>query len=285
MKQHRGKEREQLIGSLLLLIAIAMEDTASGVTSPALHWCPAELQRERLITAPRPGCYPLVDEPALEASLDRLALQPRLTLKNNAGVVATFIRDYRMFLACCAVHPASLDLLVNLEQQASHILKQQLNLLPIILLQTGQGKGLILPVVRARHELRQLKARLEEMAEIQAALETIDDTESAARERRRIEDLIASIQQDFPSPREAITAAITGPDIGTLEPGGRVGLDIGIQPPFGSEIGATPPTGAEIGISPPTGEEIGTTPPTGEDIGTTPPTGPEIADPTNKLRP
>jgi hypothetical protein len=285
VKQHRGKEREQLIGSLLLLITIAMADTAGGVSSPGLHWCPAEPQRERLVTVPRPGCYPLVDEPVPNESLDRIDLHPRLTLENNAGVVARFIWNYRMFLTCCATSPASLDLLVNLEQQASHILKQQVNLLPIILLQTGQGKGLILPVVRARHELRRLKARLEELAEIQASLETIDDTEIAARERRRIEDLIVLIEQDFAPPREAVTAAITGPDIGTLPPGGRIGLDIGIQPPFGSAIGATPLTGAEIGITPPTGEEIGTTPPTGEEIGTTPPTGPEIADPINKLRP
>jgi hypothetical protein len=216
---------------------------------------------------------PLVQEREGAASID-VRIPP--TLKANATLVAMLMQQYRQVLACCATDPASLDLLIDLERRASDILKQQLSLLPVISLRTGQGAGWILPVAQIRHQLVELRMRLKQIAEIRDRLDTLD-FESAGRERRRLEELIESISRDFPQPRE-IRRVPTGPMIGTLGPGGRLGMEIGIQPPFGPAIGVTPPTGPEIGTTPPTGAEIGTTTPTGPAIGITPPTGPEIGE-------
>jgi len=258
---------------LLCLLGLVGLCNDAGLPMAALYWCPGGLAQEQLRTTPSPGCEPLVEkwiEP------DRLKVRPLVTLTNSASIVAMFMLQYRRYLGCCATDPAWLDVLSVLEQQASEILEQELAILPFLSVRTGQGKGLMLPVVRARHELRVLKKRLEEIAEAKAGLRTLD-FETAARERRRIEALVESIETDFPQPKEVVRAP-TGPEIGTPGPGGRLGMEIGIQPPFGPAIGVTPPTGPEIGTTPPTGAEIGTTPPTGPAIGITPPTGPEIGE-------
>ncbi|MBI4401821.1 MAG: hypothetical protein HY581_09340 [Nitrospirae bacterium] len=258
---------------LAFLFFSGIAGIATGLSPSTLYWCPGGLAQERLQTTPGPGCEPLVEkwiEP------DRLTVRPLVTLSTSASIVAMFMAHYRQFLGCCATDPASLDRLVDLEQEAAGILQQEQAILPFLSVRTGQGKGLLLPVVRARHELRELKQRLEQVAEIRATLPTLD-FESAGREHRRMEELFGSIERDFPQPREPVRAP-TGPEIGAPGPGGRLGMEIGIQPPFGPTIGVTPPTGQEIGTTPPTGEEIGTTPPTGPAIGITPPTGPEIGE-------
>ncbi|TKS61279.1 MAG: hypothetical protein EWM72_00766 [Nitrospira sp.] len=270
-------ERIVLILFILFIAStpIGLLDTLTWAHSarPALYWCPGGLRRERLLTAPQPGCYPLVEEPAADGAPDRIDLRPPITPQNNAGVVAQFLRSYLGFLACCAANPGSLDLLSELEREASRIHKRQLELLPYILLQTRQGKALILPIVRARHELRELKKRLVEVAEIQATIESLD-FESTGRERLRMTEILESIERDFPPPRELIVRAVTGPEIGTPGPSGRTGEEIGIQPAAGPAIGLTPLAGEEIGTTPPTGEETGTTP-----------TGPEIGNSNGKSKP
>lgn len=263
--------------AFLFFSVIAGIASGTGLPRSALYWCPGGLAQERLQSTPGPGCEPLVEK---RVETDQLKVRPLVTLTNSASIVAMFMLQYRQFLGCCATDPAWLDVLAVLEQQASEILEQELAILPFLSVRTGQGKGLMLPVVRARHELRVLKKRLEEIAEAKAGLRTLD-FESAARERRRIEALVESIETDFPQPKEVVGAP-TGPEIGTPGPGGRLGMEIGIQPPSGPAIGVTPPTGPEIGTIPPTGAEIGTTPPTGPAIGITPPTGPEIGEPKPK---
>ncbi len=256
--------------SFVVLTTVIFSSTPS-IAAESIYWCPGGLGRERLLFGPEPECVPLVEEREGAASID-VRIPP--TLKANATLVATLMQQYRHFLVCCATDPALLDVLIDLERRASDILKQQLSLLPVISLRTGQGAGWILPVAQVRHQLVELRMRLKQIAEIQEKLDTLD-FESAGRERRRREELIESIERDFPHPRE-IRRAPTGPEIGTLGPGGRVGSGIGLQPPAGHAIGVTPPTGKVIGTTSPTGPEIGITPPTGPAIGETPPTGPEI---------
>lgn len=268
-----------MLALLFLTGGVGMRSEASDGTE-ALYWCPGQLGQERLETRVGPSCVPFIEEREGEGRID---LRTPLTLKTSASVVAAFLAQYRRFLSCCATDPAWLDTLADLESQASEIIKQQLDLLPALSLRTGQGPGLILPVLRARQKLRELKIRLEQIKEIQAKLDP-SESESAARARRRRAEIIESIELDFALPREIVRLP-TGPEIGTPGPQGRVGSEIGAQPPAGPAIGVVPPTGREIGTTPPTGAEIGTTPPTGPAIGTTPPTGPEIGESTTKPHP
>jgi hypothetical protein len=260
-----------LIIVVLLSVSSSRPPHAAETSSPAsLYWCPSQAGHE-LQVSPAAGCEPLI-ETKKESE--------RKTSSKTAGIsadleqdVAAFLRQYREFLSCCTTDVSRSDEVRDLEDQADALLRAAgTNLTPAALL-ASRNQALIVPVAHARHKLKALRRQLEEISAAQEALQTLD-YESAARERRRLEEAQEALRKDVAVPDEPRRAS-TGAEIGTS---GQTGPAIGSSASTGTSIGRSAPTGSVVGTTPPTlseghssgeiaGSEIGTTPPTGPAIG------------------
>lgn len=266
----------------LLLAAAAMEAglaVAPAPAAPPLYWCPDRPPDQQYAATPEPGCTPLVEKEDKKKDAERKDRKPKardpIKIENFQSAVGAFLRDYRAFLDCCTNNVESLDMIEELEDLASDLLKTaQTNLFSEQMKLRGFTlRELIPPVARARDELRVIKKRLERIGEAEETLPTLD-FESAGRARRRIQEEEEAIKKEF-RPTRPPEAPSTGMEIGVTP---SMGPAIGTVPPTGTEIGTAPPTGLAIGVTPPTGKEIGQTPRTGFETGTTGRVGPAIGD-------
>ena len=312
-------------------------DPNNPLNPPApIYWCPERTADRAITTTPDPGCSPLVDQED-ESKAERKeepAKQPIkiLEIQNEAS---KFVQRYRQFLECCANRVESIEDIEELHETASHILKsvQQKG----IYNSAGFGKGdggstagpgdgtgsgglgggagrspklgtfarqytlgaIVGTVARARDDLRQLKTRLEQLAESKQKVHMLD-YETAGRERRKIEEEEDAIAKDFRAKRPPASAR-TGMDIQNTTIPTRIGGDIEsttLGSSFGADINRTvsPYSDVREDLHPRRGESIqdtnlptrfgpalggGNTPPsdlptsTGFEIGTTQgPTGP-----------
>jgi hypothetical protein len=211
-----------------------------------LFWCATKPGRELQIK-PELGCQPLVEEekkPDDKKPAKRRDI-PQVKPEQAESAVSSYLKDYRDFLACCANDP-DLEQLEELEERASALIKQTVNKMSPVLVLT-KGQSLIVPVARARDDLRDLKRRTGRLQKAKDKTEEMD-YEQAGRERRKIQDMEDSISRDF-VPRRGPSRAATGADIGGSAP---TGTNIGKTAPTGTEIGNQPPTLGEL-IDKPTG--------------------------------
>jgi len=238
-------------------------DLMTAWAAPALYWCPNRPADQQYTAAPEPGCAPLVDKKDASSAKSGTPF-PKIKVEHIQPEAAAFLKDYRQYVNCCANDTDSLDELGELENRATAILDSA---------QTGlfsekmKLRGFVFsevipPVARARDQLREIRKRLELLAAAEQKLDQ-PDLESAARARRRVQDLEESIGRDFEQKSQPASP--------------KTGKQIGRTPPTGEEIGKVPPTGAEFGTQGRTGRDLGYTPPTvGRDIGQNAPTGFEI---------
>ncbi len=238
--------------------------TTTVHAAPPLYWCPHRPADQQYSGTSEPGCTPLIEQEKGSKAKNGTTALPKVKVENLQPEATAFLNDYRRYLSCCASDPDSLDELENLEHRATAILSTAQDGLfsEKMKLRGFVFSEVIPPVARARDQLRDIRKRLDQLAAAEEKAQH-PDPESAARARRRAEDIEASIETDFvQKPRP------TGP---------KTGLEIGRTPPTGEEIGKVPPTGAEFGMQGRTGRELGYTPPTaGKDIGQNAPTGFEI---------
>ena len=257
--------------SLALAFALVAGATMEGIApetlaAPPLYWCPQHSPDQQYGATLEPGCVPLVekekkDQPTRD---DQAAALPQITAENLQAEAASFMNDYRRYLACCTTDPDSLEDLADLDDRASAILKAaQAGLFSEKMKLKGFTLSEVIPpVARARDQLHEIKKRLEGIAIAKDRLDRLD-SEAAGRERRKIHEAEDSITRDF--------------GVKPPPPGAKTGMEIGQTPPSGTHIGQVPPTGGEIGVQGKTGRDLGFTPPTaGKEIGQTPPTGYEI---------
>ena len=242
----------------------AIHELETAWAAPTLYWCPNRPADQQYTAAPEPGCAPLVEKKASSSAKSTAAPNPKIKVEHIQPEAAAFLKDYRQYVNCCANDTDSLDELDDLENRAVAILESaQAGLFSEKMKLRGfVFSEVIPPVARARDQLREIRKRLELLAAAEQKLDQ-PDLESAARARRRVQDLEESIGRDFGQKTQPASP--------------KTGMQIGRTPPTGEEIGKVPPTGPDVGTQGRTGRDVGYTPPTvGKDIGQNAPTGFEI---------
>jgi hypothetical protein len=213
----------------LLFTVLAVIEASAVNAAPEWYWCPSRIGNE-LQTMPEPGCQPLIEreQKREEGKKPKRARSP-IKADNPDAAVATFMQEYRQFLACCANNPDSLDDVEDLEDQASELLKQLTKTFgnDTLRQKTLAGRGLIMSIVQARTQLQNLKKQLVPMGESLDKLNALD-YESAGRERRKIQEQEQAIGRQF-RPGIPPSRAATGAEIGNST----------LPSSFGNQIGNT----------------------------------------------
>ena len=203
---HSPSQHKALLLSLAVLLWAFLtpgEPTAKDcnpdnlLNPPApIFWCPGKTQDQQIATKPHSGCHPLHDSRAEESFRENIRKQgydlPDLDpikimdLQNEA---AKFSNRYRNFLSCCLLSDDAPSEIIDLIDEANHILKavQQKG----VFNSTGFGVGsgntglgggagvaqklgtvarqftlseIVGTVARARNDLLSLKERLDNLA-------------------------------------------------------------------------------------------------------------------------
>lgn len=258
--------------------------TAATVSAASpLYWCPDRKADQQYSATNGSGCVPLAEKKETltteqEGDTTASKKQPRdFKIENLQGDVSTFLNKYRHFLDCCKTDLAELEQIEELGDEVGELLTStQANLSNYSLASRGiMLQEMIPPVVKARADLRTLRARLQRIGELSNRLDQVD-FEEAGREARRMREIEESIDKDIRAPKLPGSAK-TGMDIGVAP---AAGPNIGKAPKAGSAIGREGRTGQDIGVSPKSSKDIGASGPTGFDIGATGRAGASIGEST-----
>ncbi|MBU6479304.1 MAG: hypothetical protein KGS09_02010 [Nitrospirae bacterium] len=252
-----------IMGGVALTFSGIIAATASAA-SP-LYWCPDRKADQQYSATKGPGCVPLVEKKETRTEQEGEAPTsdnpPRdFKIENLQGDVSAFLREYRQFLDCCKTDPSELERIENLGREVSELLgSAQSQLSNYSMASRGiMLREMILPVTKARADLRTLRARLEQIGETSTRREQAE-FEEAGRETRAIREMEESIDKDIRAPKLPASA--------------KTGVGIGVAPAAGPSIGKTPKTGTAIGVEGRTGQDVGMSPRNSSDIGGSGPTG------------
>jgi hypothetical protein len=270
------------------LSAIAVFSAHLVWAAPPIDYCPSRTPDQQIGAAmhpeskggarAEPGCVPLVEkkDPRDRQDADDPG-KPRRDLKieNLQGEVSRFLQRQRQFLECCKTDTAQLQTIEEMGDEVAELLEtaqsglfsEQMKLRGFTL------REMILPVAKARQELRDLRKQLEGIDTAREKRRRLD-SEGAGKESLTIQEAEDSIQRGF-RPHQEPAGPKTGSEIGVSP---SIGKEIGKTPTTGTAIGSEGVTGPNIGVNPKTGREIGTTGPTGFEIGGTGRAGPGIGE-------
>lgn len=258
--------------SLQSIIALVLAASV-GALGPAgrslqaastIYYCPDRKSDQQYSATQGPGCVPLVQQKDREGSKDAGETERHdLKTADLERNVSAFLRKYRRFLDCCKTDLGELRDIEELADEVNELLaSEQADLSNYSLASRGiMLKEMILPVAKARADLKTLRTRLEQINELSNRRQS-QDFEEAGHDANAIQELEESIEKDVRA---------------SAPPGSaKTGVEIGIAPAAGPNIGRSPKTGAEIGREGLTGQEIGVSPRSSRDIGSSGPTGFEI---------
>lgn len=238
------------------LLALSAQTNKPG----PVYYCPHKTPDQQLSGRPDPGCVPLVDkeqEAAKAQKLDAARRQglviqerPPVRLENLEREVTAFLYDYRTFLGCCINSPDSLDVVEDLEDRASALLKDIQNQ-GFTNMQTNQRgitlSQLITPVAQAKLDLGRLRTKLKALDQAKEKLNDLD-YETAGRERRRIQQEEEALLRDL-RPTLPPESARTGTGISDTTIPNKYGESIGdtsLQPATGTDIGTVVSPGSDL---------------------------------------
>ena len=257
------------------------------INQPApVYWCSAKTPDQQIATKKGPGCQPLYDKEADEAfretaSKQGIELPERDPIKivELQNAASKFSARYREFLSCCSTSSDAPAEIVDLVDEANHILKavQQKGIYNSAGFGvgsradgspgTGPGDGtgsgglgggagrapklgtfarqftlseIVGTVARAREDLFKLQDRLEKLTEGQQKLGDVE-YERSGQSKLQIHDEEDAIRKEFRAKRPA-AAAPTGMEIQDTTLRSRIGGDIEdtrLNPNFGADIGFT----------------------------------------------
>ncbi len=229
----------------LLMLAIGLfpgtaRDVHETLAAPPLYWCPDRTADQQYAATAEPGCTPLVGQQERERSKGGTDKEgkpvkplPQVQIENLQSESAAFLREYRKFLDCCVDNLDDMDKLNALEDKAAAILlaaqdklfSEQMKMRGFTL------QELIPPVVRARDDLRKIRARFKSLDAAYEKAETLD-YEGAGKTRRQIREDEEALRKDF-RPTKPPEAPRAGSEIGTIMGTGptslpnRVGTNLG----------------------------------------------------------
>lgn len=262
-------------------------DPDNPLNAPApIYWCPEKTLDQQIATKPRAGCQPLYDKQA-EESFRKQALKRGYNLPDRDPIkivelqnrASAFSERYRNFLFCCVISEDAPREIVDLIDEANHILKavQQKGIYNSTGFGTGSradgspgsgpgdgtGNGglgggpgqapklgtfarqytlseIVGTVARAREDLFHLQHRLEKLTKAHRSQSELDDEEEGPT-RLYIQEEEEAIRRDFTS-KMPPSAAPTGMEIQDTTLPSRIGGDIEdtkLNANFGADIGAS----------------------------------------------
>jgi hypothetical protein len=247
-----------------------------------IFWCPGKTQDQQIATKQGSGCQPLHDSRAEETFRENARKQGHdlpdrdpIKIVELQSEASKFSDRYRNFLSCCLLSDDAPSEIIDLIDEANHILKavQQKG----IFNSTGFGVGsgntglgggagvapklgtfarqftlseIVGTVARARNDLRSVKERLDNLREAQQGVDKAE-YEQSGRVRQQIEEEREAIKKEF-NAKKPPSAAPTGMDIQdtTLRP--KIGGDIEdtrLNANFGADIGASVSPYSNVGES------------------------------------
>ena len=251
-----------------------------------VYWCSSKTPDQQISTKKSSGCEPLYDHQAAE-SFRETALQRGFDLPDRDPIkivelqnaASRFSDRYRTFVSCCLTDGNAPEKVVDLIDEANHILKavQQKGIYnsagfgigsradgsPGIGPGDGSGSGglgggagrgpklgtfarqftlseIVGTVARAREDLFRLNERLDRLNEAQKNFGEVE-YEHSGRARLQIQDEEEAIKREFKS-KKLPSAAPTGMDIQDTTLRSRIGGDIEdtrLNANFGADIGAS----------------------------------------------
>ncbi|MEX5214825.1 MAG: hypothetical protein NW703_11735 [Nitrospiraceae bacterium] len=236
------------IGSAVLMSISAQpaqpagqKDSLANRTS-VIYWCPDRPDGQQIIANPEAGCNPLVSPNRKAAGTAPPATgRPAIKIEDIESTAARFLIDYRAFLVCCAADVGQLGEVIDLEEQASHLLSeiQRSGALNVATSTRPQMiNGIIVQVAIAQRNLQTIRQRLGKIGDAQIQVDRLDYEEAGVRTRALDEDR-ESLQQEF-RPPDASQRARTGKDISDSSLPNRIGPTIessDLPNATGSEIG------------------------------------------------
>jgi len=255
-------------------------------TPAPIYWCPKKTPDQQIATKHRADCQPLYDKQADE-SFRTQALKQGYNLPDRDPIkivelqnrASAFSERYRNFLSCCLISEDATREIVDLIDEANHILKavQQKGIYnsagfgigsradgsPGSGPGDGSGSGglgggpgqapklgtfarqytlseIVGTVARAREDLFHLQQRLEKLNKAHHSPSELDD-EKEGHARLNIQEEEESIRMEF-TPKMPPSAAPTGMEIQDTTLPSRIGGDIEdtrLNANFGADIGAS----------------------------------------------
>jgi hypothetical protein len=272
----------QIKQHLFLTMAIAFGWLLPDLTQSAstIYYCPDRKSDQQYSARPAPGCVPLIEQNQASQGAD--SPQPKreptdFKIENLQSDVSAFLSRYRQLLECCKTDPSELQQIDQIGDEVGDLLKStQAKLSNHSLVSSGiMLREMILPVAKARADIKTLRATLNRIGAISNTREsgTFEESGRAAQAIREMEE---TIERDIRAPKLS-TGPKTGAGIGTAP---AAGPSIGKTPKTGNTIGAEGVTGQDIGAPTRHSHEIGTSGPAGFAIGTTGRAGPSIGEST-----
>jgi hypothetical protein len=225
-----------------------------------VYWCSSKTPDQQISTKKSSGCEPLYDQQAAE-SFRNNARQQGVDLPDRDPIkmvelqnaASKFSDRYRAFVSCCLTDHSAPAEIIDLIDEANHILK------------TVQQKGIfnsrtfarqlslsemVGNITRAREDLFRLYDRLDKLNHAKQGLNQVDYEASGMAKARTQEDEEA-IKKEFKAKRP-LSSAPTGMDIQDTTLRSRIGGDIEdtkLNSHFGADIGASVSPYSNVGES------------------------------------
>jgi hypothetical protein len=251
-------------------------------TPAPVYWCPGKTPDQQIATKKSADCRPLYDQQTDESFRARargqgIDLPDRDPIKivDLQNAASKFADRYRTFVSCCVTDPEAKRDIIDLIDEANHVLKavQQKGIFNSAGFGIGSGSDglgggpgqspklgtfarqftlseIVGTVARARDDLFALQQRLEQLDAAQQSLEQAD-YETSGRLRLQIQEEEDAIKKEFRS-KKPPSSAPTGMEIQdtTLRP--RIGGDIEdtkLNSSFGADIGYSVSPYSNVGES------------------------------------
>ncbi len=256
-----------------------------------VYWCSNKTPDQQISTKRSSGCEPLYDQQAAE-SFQESARQQGFDLPDRDPIkivelqnaASKFSDRYRTFVSCCLTDNSASAEIVDLIDEANHILKavQQKGIFNSAGFGIGSGPGglgggsaqgpklgtfarqftlseIVGTVARARADLFRLKGRLNTLNEAQQGLSEVD-YETSGRAKAQIQEDEEAIKKEFKAKRPP-SSAPTGMEIQDTTLRSRIGGDIEdtkLNSHFGADIGASvsPYSNVDESLRPRRGDDV-----------------------------
>jgi hypothetical protein len=247
-----------------------------------VYWCPGKTADQQIATEKSSYCQPLFDQEAHESFREgarqqgyKLPDRDPIKIVELQNAASSFADRYRRFLSCCPTDPDANIEIVDLIDQANHILKsvQEKGIFNATGFGVGSGSGglgggagqspklgtfarqwtlseIVGTVAGARENLFKLKQRLEGLNTAQQNL-TGAEYEASGRVKLQIQDEEEAIRKEFQS-KKPPSSAPTGMEIQDTTLRSRIGGDIEdtkLNSNFGADIGYSVSPYSNVGES------------------------------------
>jgi hypothetical protein len=234
-----------------------------------VYWCSSKTPDQQISTKKSSDCEPLYDQQAMESFRERARKQgfdlperDPIMIVELQNAASKFSDRYRKFLSCCLTDNDAPTEIVDLIDEANHILKavQQKGIFNSAGFGVGSGNGglgggaaqgpklgtfarqftlseIVRTVAHARADLFRLKERLDKLNEAQRGLAEVD-YETSGRAKVQIQEEEEAIRKDFKAKRPP-SSAPTGMEIQDTTLQSRIGGEIEdtkLNSHFGADI-------------------------------------------------